>query len=316
MRVESSSLGIEVQRQEASFKFLREGLRVISQGEGRKDIPLIPVRITQEPINLEVKSEAELKEFILKRLIEIMTGKEIETLSIEDITPDTENLEVPEFAMEYNREELRVEYKALRVYAYGEVRTSDGRNIKFSIELQLTDIEIEINSEKLRAGSLALIDPLIINLNSSPDIISDSSFSFDINSDGREETIPLLAKGKGFIFFDADGNGSVSDAEEIVGVKTGNAFKELSELDSDGNGWIDEIDPAFNYLKVWLKNEGVDEVKSLRELGIGALYTGSASTLFTLKSSAGKSGALLRNVGVFLYEDGRAGNLLKIDFLV
>ena len=313
MRVESSSVELQLERSSSGFKVSLESLKVLPKNKADNEGFQVSATVKGlGEVNLNAGSEAELKELILKRLLEILTGREIKLLSLKDITPQSPpDLSEPEFAMEYKRTQIDVETETLNVYAYGKLRTSDGREVNFSLELVLTNVEVEVSSQSVRAGSLAIIDPLIINLNGSPDILSDSEFSFDLNFDGKEEKIPELAEGKGFIFFDENNDNLANDGRELIGVKSGDAFGELKELDTDGNGWIDEGDSTLESLKVWLKTPLRDEVKSLKELGIGALYTGSAGTNFPL---GGKG--VIRDVGVYLKENADVGSLFKVDFFV
>ncbi len=311
MRVEDFSLQMGVQKSAQSLRLTKESFRFLRPNDTeRRDFNLIPVRVETKPVEIEADSEVELRELILKKLIEMLTGKKIKLLSVEDLTPqDAHQISEPQLGVEYSKTQLEAKIERLSFYAQGEIRTQDGRRVSFSLELELENIEIEISSQKVRAGSLALIDPLIINLDGSPELLSDSSFSFDLNGDGKDEELPLLAEGKGFIFFDRDGNGRVSDGREILGVKSSDAFKELKELDTDGNGWIDEADSAYDRLKVWLKTPTKDDIKSLRELGIGALYTGSAYGNFGLEDKG-----IVRNLGIYLRENLEVGSLIKLDF--
>jgi hypothetical protein len=119
--------------------------------------------------------------------------------------------------------------------------------------------------------------------------------------------------GSFFVFNDTDGDGVVTDASELVGVATGDAFSELRELDSDGNGWIDEADAAFSTLGLWSPTSGTAD--TLAEAGVGDLSTSSVAAPFTLRDPSGDAVAEQVAAGVFLAESGQAGLLRQIDLL-
>ena len=307
MRVEDShvSLGGEVQSLE--FSFQRRSITFIREEPRKNPFGVIPIRVKMQPI--QVDSVEDAKELIVKKLIELLTGKKVKTLSIEDLTStELPPVNEPQFGAVYEEENVSVKANRLNFFAYGEVRTKDGRVFRFEVNFKLFNMELKVSDKTVRSGSVALVDPLIIDLNGSPELLSPARFEFDINGDGKKEKVPLLAEGKGFIFFDRNSNNRV-DRGEIVGVRTGDAFSELSSLDSDGNGWPDEGDPAFSRLKVLLRNAREDRVVSLSQLGVGALYTGSFKTVFNLGSTG-----VLKNLGLYLTESGNSGVLAKVDF--
>ena len=310
MRVQDSSVSLGGKVQSLDFKFQKRSITFIRENNSRKDpFGVTPLRVQWEPLKGE--SVEDVKELIVKKLIELLTGKKIKTLSLQDITStDFPPVEEPKFGAVYREDSVEVSANKLDFYAYGEVRTGDGRRIRFQVSLSISNLEVVTSSKTVRSGSLALVDPLIVDLNGSPEFLSPAKFEFDLDGDGVSEQIPVLAKGKGFIFFDANNNGR-PDGGEIVGSRTGDAFSELRGLDLDRNSWLDEGDETFRKLRIWLKNTSEDMVLTLRQAGIGALYTGSFETLFNLDDSG-----ILRNLGLYLTESGGSGILAKVDFKV
>ncbi len=83
----------------------------------------------------------------------------------------------------------------------------------------------------------------------------------------------LLKSGSGFLGLDSNNNGRIDNGKELFGTQSGDGFADLARYDSDGNGWIDEGDPVYARLKVWLKDaSGADKVISLADAGVGAIY--------------------------------------------
>lgn len=128
-----------------------------------------------------------------------------------------------------------------------------------------------------------LIDPLVINLHGGAAGLTNSSFSFDLNADGQREDISFVAQGSGFLALDINNDGEINDGSELFGTQGQSGFNHLAEYDADNNQWIDENDEIFSKLKVWSKDaEGNDQLMSLAEAGVGAIYLGSTSSSFDL----------------------------------
>ena len=100
---------------------------------------------------------------------------------------------------------------------------------------------------------------------------------------------------------------------EFLAKKYGNVVK----YDSDGNGWIDESDEAFEKLQVWSKtDDGKEELKSLKESGVGAIFLGAEDTEFTIDGTDGVLDGKVRKTGFYLKEDGGAGTIQHVDLAI
>ena len=127
----------------------------------------------------------------------------------------------------------------------------------------------------------------------------------------------MTKAGSGFLALDKNGDGKINDGNELFGVKSGDGFADLAEYDSDGNGWIDENDEVFDKLKVWTRTEdGKDELKSLKDSGVGAIFLGAEDTEFTLEGEDGVLDGKVRKTGIFLKEDGSAGTIQHVDLAI
>ncbi len=203
----------------------------------------------------------------------------------------------------------------------GSINTADGRKIEFSVNLNL-------RSESIRADRVegtvygtaegqARVDPLVINFDSPSVGLTDTKFSFDIDTDGGSEQISFLAGGSGFLAIDLNNDGKINNGLELFGPKTGEGFSELEAYDNDGNNWIDENDPVFERLRIWTKDaNGNDTLFALGAKGIGAIYLGNVSTGYDITSSSGGVGGNAKETGIFVREDGSVGTVQDIDLLV
>ena len=199
----------------------------------------------------------------------------------------------------------------------GIVRTADGRDINFNMEVSMSRaFTASINS--LEVESYIKTDPLMINLDTDIGSVSDQKFFFDLDTDGKEEEISFAGKGSGFLALDRNGDGKINDGSELFGTKSGDGFKDLASYDADGNGWIDENDAIFSQLKIWTKDEdGKDKLISLKDADVGAIYLGNADTQFSLKDEDHKLNGEIKKTGIYLHESsGEVGTVNHVDLTV
>ena len=199
----------------------------------------------------------------------------------------------------------------------GIVRTVDGRDINFNMEVSMSRaFTASINS--LEVESYIKTDPLMINLDTDIGSVSDQKFFFDLDADGKEDEISFAGKGSGFLALDRNGDGKINDGSELFGTKSGDGFKDLAAYDGDGNGWIDENDAIFSQLKIWTKDEdGKDKLISLKDADVGAIYLGNADTQFSLKDEDHKLNGEIKKTGIYLHESsGEVGTVNHVDLIV
>lgn len=197
----------------------------------------------------------------------------------------------------------------------GVVKTADGREISFGLELEMSRSFTEYYEEQYELGTISYTDPLVINLDGNIAELSDQKFYFDLDCDGEEEEISSLQAGSGFLALDLNGDGVINDGSELFGTKSGNGFSDLAQYDTDGNGWIDEDDEVFQKLLIWSKDEeGNDKLYRLAEVGVGAICLQNARTEFALNSvEDNHNNGVIRNTGIFLYENGGVGTVQHLD---
>ncbi|MBO5354343.1 MAG: hypothetical protein J6A77_13715 [Lachnospiraceae bacterium] len=199
----------------------------------------------------------------------------------------------------------------------GMVRTQDGREIAFNVEVEMSRAFCE-KYESLTRDSYICVDPLVFNLDGNIGQISDQKFLFDLNADGTKEEISFTEQGSGFLALDKNKDGEINDGSELFGTRSGDGFKDLAEYDEDGNGWIDENDAIFDDLSIWTLDENGDKVQiSLRRADVGAIYLGKASTEFSLKNETDHAtNGVIRSTGIYLKESGGAGTVQHIDLVI
>jgi hypothetical protein len=134
-------------------------------------------------------------------------------------------------------------------------------------------------------------------------------FSFDLSaiSSSYDSSITDYS---GALVYDKNGDGVISNKSELVGATSGNGFEDLAKYDDDGNGWIDEDDEIFDKLSVYVTDEnGNGSLVSLKEYGVGAIFTGSVSTSYVTSSCSSVS-----RTGIYLREDGSVGAVNHINY--
>ncbi len=197
----------------------------------------------------------------------------------------------------------------------GSVRTADGREISFSLDFSMSRSFEEYYRIDTTAIEARMCDPLVINLDTDTASVSDQRIMFDLDADGRKDSIPGLSNKSAFLSLDRNEDGIINDGSELFGTSSGNGFRDLARYDSDGNGWIDEADEIFDKLTLCIFDEdGEQKLYKLKEKGLGAIFLGSVDTGFLLRDHAdNRVNAAIRKTGIFLYENGTAGTIQHLD---
>lgn len=221
------------------------------------------------------------------------------------------------WGMEYDQHITRRESEHTSFAAEGVIRTTDGQQIKFKLSLQMSREFSSESSVSVRQGDGVKKDPLVLNFGGNAAQLTDTKFSFDIDSDGQADQISFVDSGSGFLALDKNANGVIDNGSELFGAKSGNGFADLAAYDTDKNNWIDENDAVYSKLQVWSKDAaGQNNLSSLAQRNVGALYLGQVAAPFDLKNADNVSQGQARSAGVYLREDGSAGTLQQIDLKV
>lgn len=216
--------------------------------------------------------------------------------------------------LNYTQETFHYEQESTSFSTVGTVRTADGREINFNVEVGMSREFTQTFREELETASFTMCDPLVLNLDTDVAELSDQKFFFDIDADGTKDEVSMLDAASGYLALDKNNDGVVNDGNELFGTKSGDGFADLQAYDEDGNGWIDENDDIWSKLQIWCKDEnGNDQLYRLADKGVGAICLQKASTDFTLQGAQGQTNGAIRSTGIFLYENGNVGTVQHVD---
>ncbi|OGQ94945.1 MAG: hypothetical protein A2521_13870 [Deltaproteobacteria bacterium RIFOXYD12_FULL_57_12] len=274
----------------------------------------------------EIAGDAKL--FILKLLVERLTGRKIKLINPGDLRQTEKSAqqtappqqpaaaEKEGWGLIYDYYESHYQSESVQFTASGTIKTVDGREVEFNVSLNMSHEFMSEQSLNIRAGD-ALKDPLVINFNGTAAELTETSFSFDIDLDGQADQIAQLGVGSGFLALDRNDDGRINDGSELFGPTTGDGFSELARYDDDKNSWIDENDAIYDRLRIWTKDgEGKDQLFLLGQRGIGALFLGHINTPFNLRDSANELLGAVRSSGIYLREEGTVGSMQQLDLVV
>ena len=284
-----------------------------------------------KPDVIDISDKDKQKILLLQKLLEALTGKKIKFLlpkrlefkgTSTNLIIDSKNFNVklPQgqgWGMEYDSSETHFEKEQMSFESEGAIRTADGKEINFSIQLNMSREFASQQNTQIRAGDAIKIDPLVINFNGTAPELTDTKFSFDLDSDGNKDQISFVSPNSGFLALDLNNDGAINNGSELFGPNSGNGFAELAQYDRDGNNWIDENDPIYEGLRIWTKDsEGKDKLFALGEKGIGAIYLGNIETPFDMKNNENKLNGQVRTSGIYVNENGSVGTVQQIDLTV
>ncbi len=257
---------------------------------------------------------------LVEKLVEVFTGKKIRIRILEwpqaenGLSPYGDMVQASPVGIEFRFTRDLVEEERAIYVASGKVKTSDGREVAFWLVLSMEREWKESESQWLLVGGRTQ-DPLVVVVDGSHARLSEQIIEFDLDLDGIPDRVPVPAPGSGFLVIDHNGDGQLNDGGELFGPISGDGFGDLSRYDLDGNGWIDEGDPVFRDLRVWMWDGGRGRMYTLPELGLGAIFLRSAETPFTLRDGPRQRGRI-GSTSFWLGEDGRVGVVQHLDIFL
>lgn len=281
----------------------------------------------------ELTDEEKTKIYLVEKMVEMFTGKKIKitiprirenaakcTAANTPVPADSAQAAQPQRAgwgLEYDFHEKYSESEITTFSASGIIKTADGKEIEFSVDLNMSRQFTQEQNIRIRAGDALKTDPLVINFDGTAAQLTQTKFSFDLDSDGTEESVSFAGPGSGFLALDLNGDGTINNGTELFGPGTGNGFAELAGYDQDKNGWIDENDSIYQDLRIWTKDaDGNNQLFALGEKGIGAIYLGNASTPFAVKDTANNLLGEVKSTSIYVNENGTVGTVQQIDLAI
>ena len=223
--------------------------------------------------------------------------------------------EVKTVKMTVNLSRSVEEHEITRFTAGGIIKTSDGVEIELDMTMTMERRYAATDASSF-SKEVRFKDPLLLNFDGNSTQLSDASFVFDIDADGESEWLGYLAGASGWLGLDKNNNGKIDDGSELFGGKTGQGFEELSFYDDDKNGFIDAADSVFDDLLIWKKTLQSDQLLSLKQSDVGAIYTGSENSPFDFKDSNNQIVGRVVKSGIYLTEAGGVGSVQQIDMAV
>ena len=157
---------------------------------------------------------------LIKLMIEAMLGHEIELPK--PIKPSEEGGDgvtqgdaaaqaaEPDHLVEVT--DTLLQQEQLNVVASASVATQDGQSLQLDLGFILDWRQLDIS--KRRTTLNALKDPLVLSLDGKIAGLTDARVKFDIDQDGKEDSLPGLSEGSGFVALDRNGNGTIDDGGE------------------------------------------------------------------------------------------------------
>lgn len=216
---------------------------------------------------------------------------------------------------DYYRHELIIESETSSFSAKGNITLEDGS--EFTVDLQHSMHYQYHFEEEINLSNQRLVDPLIINTGNAAASLTEQAYHFDLNADGNDENIHFASASSAFLALDKNSDGLINNGRELFGAITGDGFAELAIYDEDGNGFIDEGDSIFQQLRLYNKSdEGEDQLSTLQDAGIGAIYLGHTSTPFSIKNDDNELLAAVRASSFYIGEDGSSGTVQQLDLVV
>ncbi len=216
----------------------------------------------------------------------------------------------------YNMKETLHESEQMNFNSNGIVRTADGREISFSLDMMMSRQYMEEKEISIEASGTDALN-LLVDFAGPASALTETTFGFEIEPEESGESLSYLALGSGILTIDLNNDGKIDSMNEMVGTSTGNGFEELAAHDLDGNGWIDENDPVYKRLHI-LSEESLanGEVNGLKESNIGAINLGSVDSPYTLKNDQNETTGQIEKSGVYLAEDGTVGQIQQLSVKV
>lgn len=153
--------------------------------------------------------------------------------------------------------------------------------------------------------------PLVLDLDGNgfrfsgwPDVVA-----FDIDDDGYAEIINWTGRDQAdaFLVLDRNGNGSIDSGRELFGDATplasggraSDGFTALAELDENQDGLVDEGDPLFPELRLWIDADHDAHARPAELLDLATAGVSKIGVVAVLSERRDRHGNVLRYLAWF-----------------
>lgn len=339
MRIEGYELQLSSWHEERVSLMIRERFEVRNGPTQEPEFPWT----NSQAYTLEISPEAlaksqevpeedelppELKERarIVELLVELFTGCKVSLAGLKlrkpeakdeawlHLAPANRGMARPGWGLAYDYQRILTEEEHISFTGQGVVKTAGGRTVSFELSMAMSRSLVVKEGFSLHWGAAA-VDPLVLSFSNDGIRMGEGTWDFDLNGDGVKERLAQLAPGSGFLVLDKNGDSSIGDGSELFGPTSGDGFKELAIYDLDGNGWIDENDPVYSKLGVWVLPGDRGMAFSLRDMGVGAIFLGRVAAPYSLRDGENWEVARLSSGGLYLSENGQAGFVGQVDLV-
>ncbi|TAK86261.1 MAG: hypothetical protein EPO12_02655, partial [Aquabacterium sp.] len=102
-----------------------------------------------------------------------------------------------------------------------------------------------------QAERLPYTDPLTLDQDNDGIRLTPVQVSFDVDGDGTRENLSWPITADPLLVLDTDGDGSIGNGRELIGLADGTAPLNLLRMDSNGDKVLDSRDAIFSRLEIW-----------------------------------------------------------------
>lgn len=269
-------------------------------------------------------AKLDLKIKLLEQILKEVYNTEFDTIytdyskaqeNVDKLNKATINAD-PNWRIKYERNELIFEKESTSLNTKGKIKTLDGKQIDFALQMKMEFSNLQINNQSL-VISKQRKDPLVINFDGNSDLLDFQTFEFDLENNGMLSNIPFLKSGKGYLAIDNNKDSKVNNGSELIGAISGDAFTELKAMDDDNNNWLDEKDKNYNNLRTWEINQnGFNRLTPLKQRGVEAIYLGNVTTRFYERNIQNEKIAQITKSSIFVNNNHQVLPTHQLDFFL
>jgi len=151
-------------------------------------------------------------------------------------------------------------------------------------------------------------DPLVLDLGGEGvNTNAVQQVRFDIDADGRLDTVNQLDENNAYLALDRNANGRIDNGAELFGDQHGatNGFEELRNFDDNGDGQINALDSIFTELRLFRASS--NETQSLTDAGVRSIKLDYQNTDIALNTYD-----RIAQLSSYEREDGTSGEVADV----